>query len=119
MSEKEDGDVIIKYNNLNKRLKKFGMKVEPWGYLAVCLESNSHSGYIINNVDDINVIEGFVKGLEYTEESNLNDSKLLDWCGWNCQKLELDGLSWRVDDNDKQSSLRKAIIKAIENSKEA
>ena len=63
--DKDHGYVIKKYQELNLRLRKFGMHIAPWGRLAVCLDSDPHSGYVLNNVKDIDVIDGFVKGLEY------------------------------------------------------
>jgi hypothetical protein len=58
-------DVINAFINLNLRLKEFNMHIKPWGRLAVVLDSDPYSGYILNNVLDIKVIEGFVNGLEY------------------------------------------------------
>lgn len=65
MDVKKHGAVIEKFNDLNKRLAKFKMHISPWGRLAVCLDEDPYSGYILNNVDDIAVIEGFVSGLEF------------------------------------------------------
>ena len=67
--EKQHGNVIIKFNDLNKRLSKFNMHIKPWGRLAVCLDEDPHSGYILNNIDDIDVIEGFVNGLEFDKDN--------------------------------------------------
>ena len=43
------------------------MHIKSWGRLAVALDSDTygHQGYVLNNVMDIDVIEGFVEGLEY------------------------------------------------------
>lgn len=65
MDVKKHGKVIEQFNDLNRRLAKFKMHVKSWGRLAVCLDEDPHSGYIINNVDDMAVIEGFVSGLEF------------------------------------------------------
>ncbi len=69
--EKNDGSILIKYTDLNNRLKKFGMHISAWGYIAVALDSDpyGHKGYALNNVKDIDVIEGFVSGLEYIHET--------------------------------------------------
>tara|TARA_R110000751_G_C13756972_1_gene478837 strand:- start:1492 stop:1758 length:267 start_codon:yes stop_codon:yes gene_type:complete len=66
---KHDGSVLIKYEKLNRRLEKFGMHIKAWGYIAVCLDSDPYSGYVLNNVKDIDVVEGFVLGLEYIHEN--------------------------------------------------
>ena len=65
MKERHDGNVIALYNSLDKRLKPFGLCIKSWGPLAVAEIESPHSGYIINNVTDVRVIEGFVNGLEY------------------------------------------------------
>lgn len=61
------GFVIAKYFELNKRLKPYGLEIHAWGRLAVRIISNPYGGYIINNVDSIDVIEGFVNGLEHAQ----------------------------------------------------
>jgi hypothetical protein len=61
------GFVIEKYHELNKRLKPYDLQIHAWGRLAVRKISNPYGGYIINNVDSIDVIEGFVKGLEHAQ----------------------------------------------------
>jgi hypothetical protein len=65
--KKTQADIINKFHHLNKRLKAFEMHIKPWGYLAVALDSDpyGHAGYALNNVSDIDVIEGFIDGLEY------------------------------------------------------
>ena len=72
MQDKHDGTVVKKYNELNHRLKPFGLVITPWGRLAVAEIGNERKGYILNNVLDINVIEGFVKGLEYSKQKSTN-----------------------------------------------
>lgn len=62
---KKHGEVIQKYNDLNERLKPFGLEIYAWGRLAVRKIDKPHDGYFINNVDDIDVIAGFVDGLEF------------------------------------------------------
>ena len=72
MTERNDGEVIEKFNDLNKRLEKFKMHIKSWGLLAVANDSDiyGHKGYVLNNVRDIDVIEGFVKGLEYKKTNS-------------------------------------------------
>lgn len=69
--EKNDGSILIKCEDLNRRLKKFDMHIKAWGYIAVALDSDpyGHQGYALNNVKDIDVIEGFVAGLEYKQDA--------------------------------------------------
>jgi hypothetical protein len=69
MSSYNQSDVINAFRDLNKRLNKFSMHIKPWGRLAVVLDSDPYSNYVLNNVEDIKVIEGFVSGLEYQEEA--------------------------------------------------
>ena len=61
------GLVIAKYHELNKRLKPYDLQIHAWGRLAVRKISNPYGGYLINNVDSIDVIEGFVQGVEYAQ----------------------------------------------------
>jgi hypothetical protein len=61
------GFVIEKYHELNKRLKPYDLEIHAWGRLAIRKISKPYDGYLINNVDSIDVIEGFVKGLEYAQ----------------------------------------------------
>jgi hypothetical protein len=68
-------DVISAFISLNARLKKFNMHIKPWGRLAVVLDSDPYSNYVLNNVEDIKVIEGFVDGLEYQAKALRNKSE--------------------------------------------
>ena len=65
MNSYNHSDVINAFSNLNKRLNEFSMHIKPWGRLAVVLDSDPYSNYVLNNVEDIKVIEGFIAGLEY------------------------------------------------------
>jgi hypothetical protein len=69
MSNYNQSDVINAFRDLNKRLSKFAMHIKPWGRLAVVLDSDPYSNYVLNNLEDIKVIEGFVLGLEYQEKA--------------------------------------------------
>lgn len=63
---RHDGNVIEEFLELNKRLSKFNMHIRVWGLLAVANDNDTygHHGYVLNNVRDVRVIEGFVTGLE-------------------------------------------------------
>jgi hypothetical protein len=65
MNNYNHSDVINAFKDLNERLSEFDMHIKPWGRLAVVLDSDPHNNYVLNNVLDIKVIEGFVEGLEY------------------------------------------------------
>jgi hypothetical protein len=69
MNNYSQSDVINAFRDLNKRLSEFDMHIKPWGRLAVVLDSDPYSNYVLNNVEDIKVIEGFVSGLEYQEKA--------------------------------------------------
>jgi len=64
-------EVINDFIDLNKRLNKFAMHIYPWGKLAVVLDSDPHNNYVLNNVDDLKEIKGFVAGLEYQEKAKV------------------------------------------------
>ena len=68
-------DVINAFIDLNSRLKEFKMHIQPWGKLAVVLDADPYSGYVLNNVVDIKVIEGFVDGLEYQAKALMEQVK--------------------------------------------
>jgi hypothetical protein len=65
---KTDAKAIFQYNNLVDRLAKFDMIIVCWGMLAVANKNNPYT-YLINNIDHIEQIEGFVQGLEYMEKA--------------------------------------------------
>jgi hypothetical protein len=65
MTELTHADILKKFTVLNQRLSVFNMHIYAWGKLAVALNSNPHNNFVLNNITNIDLIEGFVAGLEY------------------------------------------------------
>jgi hypothetical protein len=65
MTELTHADVLKKFKVLNQRLSVFNMHIYVWSKLSVALNSSPHNNFVLNNITNIDVIEGFVAGLEY------------------------------------------------------
>ena len=61
------GNVIIKYKELNDRLKPYGLVIHCWGSIAIGM-MDKHDYYFANNLDSIQEaeqwVEGFIFGME-------------------------------------------------------
>lgn len=71
MSEKKNhGHVMLKFNELNRKLTPYGLFVKAWGSLAIAEIENPHSGYIANNLDSIEEVAQWVEGFIYCKSLN-------------------------------------------------
>ncbi len=72
---KKHGNVIIKFNELNSKLRPHGLMIHAWGRIAIVKISNPYQCYLANNIDSIEEVEQWVDGFLYakslTEESNV------------------------------------------------
>lgn len=64
MENKKHGDVIIKYKELDAKLKPYGLYIVPWGRIAIAEISGSHR-YLVNDIDSIEEVEKWVEGFLY------------------------------------------------------
>ena len=63
MDIKKHGEVIIKFNDLNQKLKPHGLYIHAWGRIAI--GKNSELDYVVNNLDSIEEAEQWVNGFLY------------------------------------------------------
>lgn len=65
MENKNHGEVIIKFEELNAKLKTFGLKIHPWGRIAIVKIEEPYNNWIANNLDSIQEVEQWVDGFLY------------------------------------------------------
>jgi hypothetical protein len=65
MDLKNHGEVIIKYQELNSKLKAHGLFINTWGRIAIAKISEPHNHYLANNLDSIEEVEQWVNGFLY------------------------------------------------------
>ena len=65
MDIKKHGEVIIKFNELNSKLKPHGLMITTWGRIAIAKISDPHNNYLANNIDSIEEVEQWVNGFLY------------------------------------------------------
>jgi hypothetical protein len=71
MDSKKHGEVIIKHQELNGKLKKYGLKIHAWGTkLAIKDIEENHKPWLVNNCDSIYEIEQWVEGFLYSKSLN-------------------------------------------------
>lgn len=69
MDNKKHGEVIIKYQELNLKLKPHGLFINTWGRIAISKISEPHN-YLANNLDSIDEVEQWVNGFLYGKSLN-------------------------------------------------
>jgi len=65
MDIKRHGNVIIKFKELNSKLKAHGLFIQPWGRIAIAKISDPYNNYLANNLDSIEEVEQWVDGFLY------------------------------------------------------
>lgn len=65
MDDKKHGNVIVKFNELNDKLKPHGLFINAWGRLAIAKLERPHTDWVSNNIDSIEEIEQWVEGFLY------------------------------------------------------
>ena len=65
MDIKKHGEVIIKFNELNSKLKPHGLMIKTWGRIAIAKILDPHNNYLANNIDSIDEVEQWVNGFLY------------------------------------------------------
>ena len=65
MDNKNHGEVIIKFDELNSKLKPHGLKIHCWGRIAVVKIEDPYNNWISNNIDSIEEVEQWVNGFLY------------------------------------------------------
>ena len=65
MDIKKHGEVIIKFKELNSKLKEHGLFINTWGRIAIAKISEPNNNYLENNIDSIEEVEKWVSGFLY------------------------------------------------------
>jgi hypothetical protein len=65
MDIKKHGEVIIKYQELNSKLKAHGLFINTWESMAIAKISEPHNHFLANDLDSIEEVEQWVNGFLY------------------------------------------------------
>jgi hypothetical protein len=75
MSDQHDGNLIERFGIYQTQLNKLGLTMDSWGRICVYETGNRGAGYVLNNVTNIDVVEGFIEGIKYMNVLADQDNK--------------------------------------------